>query len=163
VQLYGHTGDVTTNSAVRLLANTSQCNGVDVTGVRESSIDLAIEGAGSNNIGVVAFNQGNSSASSAVSGAYLTHMYFGNVGTAVKLEGPQFVRSNASITYGSSVGTVFDLSHGARVYRQGVCESSGYTTYLSLDGVTYSTCSDLSGVGGDVVALTSGTAFDSYP
>jgi len=163
VQLYGHTGDVTTNSAVRLLANTSQCNGVDVTGVRESQIDLAIIGAGSNNLGIVAMNQGNASASSGMGGAYLTHMYFENVGTAFKIEGPQFVRSNASIPVGSGVGTLFDLTHGARVYRQGTCTEDGWTTYLSLDGITYARCTDVAGVGGDVMALTSGTAFDSYP
>ena len=163
VQLYGHTGTVTSNSAVRLLANTSQCNGVDVTGVRESQIDLAIIGAGSNNLGIVAMNQGNASASSGMGGAYLTHMYFENVGTAFKIEGPQFVRSNASIPVGSGVGTLFDLTHGARVYRQGTCTEDGWTTYLSLDGITYARCTDVAGVGGDVVALTSGTAFDSFP
>jgi hypothetical protein len=131
--------------------------------MRESQIDLAIAGAGSNNIAVVAMNQGNAAASSAMSGAYLTHMYFENVGTAFKLEGPQFVRSNAGIIYGSGVGTVFDLSHGARVYRQGVESSTSFTTYLILDGITYTSAADVADVGGDLMSLVSGSAFDSFP
>lgn len=163
IQAYGHQGSSSSSSAVRILANTSQCNGIDITGMRESQIDLAISGAGASNIGVVAMNQGNASASSAGSGAYLTHMYFESVGTAFKLEGPQFLRLNASIQYGTGVLTVFDIAHGARIYRQGINEAVGYTTYLTLDGLTYANGTDVDALGGDVMSLTSGTAFDSFP
>lgn len=151
---------VITNSAIVIKNNVTGASALDVSGVSNSQLNAQILCAGQSNVGVK-----NVSGTSGMGGeAYLTHMAFQDCGTAIQVQGPQSIRSNASIIYAGTVGTVFDISHGGRVWRQGVCEPSGYSTYLVLDGVTYATCADVAdgGPGGDIMSPI-GSVFDSFP
>lgn len=165
VDLSGTLSGVITNTAVRIGSNTANVNGVAFLGVQNSQLNLDVDCAGSNNIGFVAIENSSSAATTA---AYFSHLGVNNCGTGMKIDGPGSARIGAAITIAGTVGTLFDLSHGARVRRQGVCTETGFTTYLNMDGQLWAGCAEVADAGagtqgGDIMDLVHGTAWDSFP
>lgn len=161
VAFWNASAAVITNSAIVIKGNVAGTSALDVSGVSNSQLNAQILCGGQNTIGVK-----NVTGTPGMGGeAYLTHIAFQDCGTAIQVQGPQSLRVNASLIYAGTIGTVFDVSHGGRVWRQGVCETSGYTNYLTIDGVTYATCGDLAdaGTGGDIMSPNLGSVFDSFP
>lgn len=164
VDITGSTG-VISNAAIRIASNTASMNGLAFLGVQNSQLTVDVDCAGSNNIGMVAID---SSSNAHSTSAYFNHIGFNNCGTGMKIDGPGAVRIGAAISIAGTIGTLFDISHGARVRRQGTCTETGFTTYLNMDGQLWAGCAEVADAGagtqgGDIMDLVHGTAWDSFP
>lgn len=161
VNMDGSNAGAITNSAVRIGSNTAGVDGVSVQGLKNTQLNFDVDCAGANNIAIKSVDSSSSGGDTAV---FLSHLgILGGCGTGVKISGPAAIRIGAGMTLSGTPALLFDVSHGGRVWRQGVGETSGYTNYLSLDGNVYANTTDVEGLGGDVFGLASGSSFDSFP
>lgn len=100
------------------------------------------------------------SAGYGAAGLYLNHGAIDGCATGFKLNGPHHLYISGAIDLFGSITTLFSISHNAIVRQVSALSTSGYTTFLNLDGTTYAASTD---VPGSRVMSSYGAVFDGVP
>ena len=123
------------------IATAIYCNATGATTGINLTVTTAGYGAAGQSFGVIGIN---------------------NCATGVKLNGPHNVIISGLMTLAGTITTLFDVSHSGIVRQTSALSSSGYTTFLSLDGTTMSNTDVTTTYGGQVSGPTL-SLFDSVP